>query len=264
MRRIPALALLLAVLPVSAARAEAARRPFSLDDLARPRVNDPQRSPDGAGSPTPSTTDRRREGQARHRRLDGAWDGAQQSSSPRRPTASRARAGARTAATWPSSPRAATRTRRRRARRSGCSTAPAARPQKLTDLKGGVSDYAWSPDGTRLALVVARPDPDDDPEKKEGWKRKTDAADRHRPLPLQAGRRGLPRAPLHAPRALRRGGEEAEPLTTGPVDDEEPAWSPDGTRSPSSASARTPIPTAPTNTDLLVDRGAGRRDAARS
>ena len=45
--------------------------------------------------------------------------------------------------------------------------------QKLTDVKGGVSDYAWSPDGTRLVLVVDDFDPSSDPEKMEGWKRKT-------------------------------------------------------------------------------------------
>ncbi len=31
---------------------------------------------------------------------------------------------------------------------------------KLTDVKGGVSDYVWSPDGKRLVLVVQDPDPD--------------------------------------------------------------------------------------------------------
>ena len=46
---------------------------------------------------------------------------------------------------------------------------------KLTDVKGGVSDFAWSPDSTRLVLMVNEPDPRDpqedddkkDPEKKD-------------------------------------------------------------------------------------------------
>ena len=38
---------------------------------------------------------------------------------------------------------------------------------KLTDVKGGVSDYAWSPDSKRLVLVVEDPDPADPPEDKE-------------------------------------------------------------------------------------------------
>jgi dipeptidyl aminopeptidase/acylaminoacyl peptidase len=45
--------------------------------------------------------------------------------------------------------------------------------QKLTDLKGGVDDYEWSPDSTKLALVVSDYDPSEDPEKIEGWKKKT-------------------------------------------------------------------------------------------
>ena len=32
--------------------------------------------------------------------------------------------------------------------------------ERVTDLKGGVADYAWSPDGKRLALIVSDPDPD--------------------------------------------------------------------------------------------------------
>ena len=44
---------------------------------------------------------------------------------------------------------------------------------KLTDVKGGVADYAWSPDSTRLAFVASDDDPDAEPEKKDGWKRKT-------------------------------------------------------------------------------------------
>src|SRR4029453_1525163 len=42
---------------------------------------------------------------------------------------------------------------------------------KLTHVKGGISDYAWSPDSKRFILVVQDPDPSDpdpDAEKKEG------------------------------------------------------------------------------------------------
>ena len=45
--------------------------------------------------------------------------------------------------------------------------------QKASDIKGGVSDIVWSPDSTRLAFVKSDEDPDDEPEKKDGWKRKT-------------------------------------------------------------------------------------------
>ena len=127
---------------------------------------------------------RRREGQARHQHLDGpVGRRASRYSSPRRPTASRLPAGAPTASTCRSSPRAARRTRRSEARRSGCCRGRAARRSKLTDVKGGVAEFAWSPDSTRLAFVASDDDPDAEPEKKEGWKRKTDPADRDRPVP---------------------------------------------------------------------------------
>ena len=42
--------------------------------------------------------------------------------------------------------------------------------QKLTDVKGGVSEYAWSPDGKRLVLAVDDPDPNDAAEKKKDGK----------------------------------------------------------------------------------------------
>ena len=45
--------------------------------------------------------------------------------------------------------------------------------QKLSDVKGGVSDIQWAPDSARLACVITDEDPDDEPEQKEGWKRKT-------------------------------------------------------------------------------------------
>ena len=45
--------------------------------------------------------------------------------------------------------------------------------QKLTDIEGGVSDYSWSPDSKRLVFTVSDKDPADEPEKMEGWKRKT-------------------------------------------------------------------------------------------
>jgi dipeptidyl aminopeptidase/acylaminoacyl peptidase len=32
--------------------------------------------------------------------------------------------------------------------------------QRLTEVEGGVSDYTWSPDGRKLALVVDDPDPE--------------------------------------------------------------------------------------------------------
>src|SRR6478752_811655 len=45
--------------------------------------------------------------------------------------------------------------------------------QRVSDRKGGVSDIQWSPDSTRIAFVANDLDPADEPEKMDGWKRKT-------------------------------------------------------------------------------------------
>ncbi len=100
--------------------------------------------------------------------------------------------------------------------------------QKLTDAKGGVSDFAWSPDGTRLVLVVGTFDPASDPEKMEGWKRKTEppiVVDRYQFKTDGDGY--LKRFPSHLSLFDLETRKE-EPLTAGPYDESQPSWSPDG------------------------------------
>ncbi|MGE5362097.1 MAG: TolB family protein, partial [Bacteroidales bacterium] len=100
--------------------------------------------------------------------------------------------------------------------------------QKLTDVKGGVADYAWSPDGKRLVLVVNDFDPNSDPEKKEGWKRKTRppiVIDRYHFKQDRDGYLG----PQHTHLALFTfESKKLEVLTAGNYDEETPSWSPDG------------------------------------
>jgi dipeptidyl aminopeptidase/acylaminoacyl peptidase len=45
--------------------------------------------------------------------------------------------------------------------------------QKVSDFTGGVSDIQWSPDSTRILFTAEDQDPADEPEKMDGWKRKT-------------------------------------------------------------------------------------------
>ena len=100
--------------------------------------------------------------------------------------------------------------------------------QKLTDIQGGVSDYAWSPDGRRLCLVVNDFDPSSDPEKMEGWKRKTAppiVLDRYHFKSDQGGY--LRRLYTHLT-LFDVNSKKADILTHGVFDDESPAWSPDG------------------------------------
>src|SRR5262249_11828052 len=74
--------------------------------------------------------------------------------------------------------------------------------QQLTEVKGRLQGYEWSPDGKRLALVVGEPHPDADAEAAPGPAagaggagRRTRTpraeADRDRALQVQAGRPGV-------------------------------------------------------------------------
>ena len=56
--------------------------------------------------------------------------------------------------------------------------------------------------------------------------------------------------------------QKLEPLTSGQVDDEEPAWSPDGTRIAFLSKRAHPDPDRTVNTDLFVVEAQRRRDAA--
>ncbi|MBP1635044.1 MAG: peptidase family protein [Acidobacteria bacterium] len=100
--------------------------------------------------------------------------------------------------------------------------------QKLTDAKGGVSDFAWSPDGRRLVLVAGTFDPASDPEKMEGWKRKTEppiVVDRYQFKSDEGGY--LKRLPSHLS-LFDVDAKKEEPLTSGPYEESDPSWSPDG------------------------------------
>jgi dipeptidyl aminopeptidase/acylaminoacyl peptidase len=112
---------------------------------------------------------------------------------------------------------------------------------QLTDIKGGVSDYGWSPDGKRLVLVVNDPNPDNDPEKKEGWMRKTKPPiliDRyHFKEDVQGYLVNLHEHLWVFDLASRKG----EAITSGPYDEQSPVWSPDG-RSIAFVSNRAPDP----------------------
>jgi dipeptidyl aminopeptidase/acylaminoacyl peptidase len=234
------------------ASAQTAKRAITLDDLARFRnVGDPQRSPDGKWvAYTVSTIDVEKD----KRDTDlwmASWDGTEQvrltsgpdgESSPRwspdgrylsflasRGTEEEKKSGAQV---WLLD------------RRGG-------EARKLTDIKGGVDEYAWSPDGKRLVLVVSDPDPADEPEKMEGWKRKTKppvVVDRYH---FKQDRSGYLKAPASHLWLFDVEAGKAEQLTKGPYDDGAPAWSPDGARL-AFVSDRGPDPDRAPNSDIYV------------
>jgi dipeptidyl aminopeptidase/acylaminoacyl peptidase len=104
---------------------------------------------------------------------------------------------------------------------------------KLTDYKAPVSDLAWSPDSKRLALVVADVDPDApdeaDEEKAASEKKKETAK------PIVLRRLQFKRDGEGYLREIRKhvhvfdvAAKTSVQVTSGPFDDSEPAWSPDG------------------------------------
>jgi dipeptidyl aminopeptidase/acylaminoacyl peptidase len=123
--------------------------------------------------------------------------------------------------------------------------------EQLTDVKGGVSDYAWSPDSTHLVLSVSDPNPNDEPEQKEGWKRKTKppiVIDRYHFKQDKEGYLENVHTHLYLFDVAAR---TMETLTSGAFDDENPAWSPDG-RLVAFVSNRSQDPDRTTDTNVFV------------
>jgi dipeptidyl aminopeptidase/acylaminoacyl peptidase len=209
---------------------QSAKRPIGLDDLARFKsVGDPQVSPDGKWvAYTVGTVDTEKD----KRDTDlwmASWDGADQI----RLTS--------TAETSESSPRwspdnkylafitsRGDEAQKKQGAQVWLLNRAGGEAQQLTDIKGGVSDLAWSPDARRLVLVVHEPNPNDDPDKKDGWKRKTAppvVIDRYH---FKEDREGYLQ-PLHSHMVLFDvGSRKSETLTEGHYDEQAPAWSPDG------------------------------------
>ena len=99
---------------------------------------------------------------------------------------------------------------------------------RLTDLKGGVSDYEWSPDGSRIAVISHDADPDD---------AKPDSLKTKSPKPIVIDRYAFKRdgdGYLDRRRdhiwIVDVATKQAAQLTTGDFDDRQARWSPDGKR----------------------------------
>jgi dipeptidyl aminopeptidase/acylaminoacyl peptidase len=236
-------------------------RPITLDDLARVRdIAEVQRSPDGAWvAYTVTTTDVEKD----ERGADvwmSRWDGSEQV----RLTSS---ADDESAPRWSPDGRwlafLATRgdeKEKKKGKQVWLLNRAGGEAERLTEMPGGVSDYAWSPDSTRLVLVADDPDPDDEPEKKPGWKRKTAppiVITRYFFKDDDSGYRKNLYAHLYVFDMKAR---KAVAITTGPFDDSEPAWSPDGTRIAFVSERGTADPDRENNSDIfLVQARAGAK-----
>ena len=97
---------------------------------------------------------------------------------------------------------------------------------RLTDFKGGVNEYEWSPDATHIVVVTQDPDPDD---------AKHDSLKTKNPKPIVLDRYAFKRDVTGYLNRLRDhvwivdvATKKATQITTGDFDDASVRWSPDG------------------------------------
>lgn len=213
------------------AHAQTARRPLALDDHSKiVSIGDPQRSPEGAWvAYTVSTIDADKD----RRNTDiwmVKWDGTEQvqlTSSPDGESSPRWSPDGKYLAFIASR---GTDEEKKKGGQIWLLNRAGGEAQRVSDLKGGVSDIQWSPDSSRIAFAADDPDPDDEPEKKDGWKRKTQppiVIDRYH---FKEDRTGYLKQLYSHIAVFDLATKQATVITSGKTDDNSPAWSPDGTR----------------------------------
>ena len=138
--------------------------------------------------------------------------------------------------------------------------------QRVTELEGGVSAFAWSPDSSRLVLVST--DPAEKPGKPDKPDKKDDDAPSHdtpRPIVVERYRFKEDGVGYLGDRYKRLyvfdlAAKKATLLTPGAYDSDEPAWSPDG-KLIAFSSKRQGDPDRHSNTDIYVVAAAAGSQA---
>jgi dipeptidyl aminopeptidase/acylaminoacyl peptidase len=215
----------------STVMAQPARRTISLDDLHKIKsVGDPQRSPDGKWiAYTVGTVDTEKD-----TRNSDIWltasDGSQtlqQTFTPDGESAPRWSPDGRYLSFLASR---GTEEERKKGAQVWLLDRSGGEARQLTDVDGGVADYSWSPDSKRLVFTKSDKDPDDTPEKKEGWRRKTAppvVIDRYH---FKQDRDGYLKRLYSHIWVFDIATKTATQITSGQFDDEVPEWSPDSTK----------------------------------
>ena len=232
-RRLSSLSLLLVLACACALVAQTTRHPLKLDDLTRFRnVNDPQVSPDGKFvAYVVSTVDVKEDKSSSHiwmTGIDGSNDrqitfSSESENSPR----------------WSPDGKYLSFTSSRPGKARGNQVwlldRNGGEAWQLTEIKGRLQGYEWSPDAKRLALVVGDPDPEADP----GPSPAPGASATPRvPKPIVIDRyrykqdgQGYLLSGRHSYIYLYDiATKKLERLTKSKWDESSPAWSPDGTR----------------------------------
>lgn len=140
----------------------------------------------------------------------------------------------------------------------------------LTDAPQGVDDFEWSPDSTRVVLILRDPKPEDLEAAKEKDKDKPAAPPKPKtPPPFVIDRLQfkedtigyLDRRRTHL-YVFDVASKKTTQISSGDFDDSEPAWSPDGKSVAFSSNRSTPDPDRTYNSDIWVvaadntDKGA--------
>ncbi len=250
---------LLVALAPSMAFGQPAKRAISLDDLSKFKsVGDPQRSPDGKWvAYVVGTIDVEKDKRDSDLWMV-SWDGTQTlrlTSGPDSESSPRWSPDGRYLAFLASR---GTEDEKKKGSQIWLLDRLGGEAQKLTEIEGGVSDYSWSPDSKKFVFTKGDKDPADEPEKMEGWKRKTAppiVLDRYH---FKQDREGYLKRFYNHVYVFDIAGKKLEQITTGRFEDSSPAWSPDGTKIAFVSTRQGPDPDRHQNSDLyVVDAKAG-------